>query len=108
MPFLITLIICCFLGIVSNIYFYRLRKKRKAAYPYLWEQFELLVKTNADREIIELGNKIIYNKFVQTKHLEEIQRIAKKLELRNQEFKKLGMNAYDRWIHRTKGQGIHW
>lgn len=102
---LITFFITIILGLVIQIGLYKHRKKQKAVYPILWKQFEWSLKKSTDQEIIDLGNKIIYNKFVPTKHLEEIQRLAQELELKNPEFQKLRLNAYDKWIHHTKGRG---
>lgn len=83
------------------------RKRQQEEYPELWKQFEELMTSDSfeDQEIIQLGTKIIYNKFVRTKHLETIHEIAKKKELSNPALSKLRLNAYDKWIHHTKGQG---
>jgi len=100
-----TLFITVVIGVVIQIVLYKHRKKQKAAYPMLWDRFEMSLKANSHDEIIEIGNKLIYNKFVPTKHLEIIQKVAQELESKNPEFEKLRLNAYDKWIHHTKGQG---
>ncbi len=105
MPLLITLIVTIIFSAVIQIIFFRHRKKQKAAYPILWEQFQLSLKKESHHDIIEVGNKLIYNKFVSTKHLEIIHKTAKELESKNPAFEKLRLNAYDKWIHHTKGQG---
>ena len=100
-----TLLITVVIGVVIQIILYKHRKKQKTEYPMLWDRFEMSLKVNAHEEIIEIGNKLIYNKYVPTKHLEIIQKVAQELESKNPAFEKLRLNAYDRWIHHTKGQG---
>jgi len=104
-PLFVTLLITAILTVVIQVGLYKHRKKQKAEYPKQWEQFELSLKMNSHQDIIERGNKVIYNKFVPTKHLEIIQEAARKLEPKNPAFEELRLNAYDKWIHHTKGQG---
>lgn len=100
-----TLIIATALGITFRISLVQHRKKQQAEYPELWKEFEQSVTSEDYSQMVELGTKVIYNKFVRTKHLEKIQAIAKDLELDYPEFEKLRLNAYDKWIHHTKGRG---
>lgn len=76
----VTILLTAVLGASLQIVLYRHRKKQKAEFPLLCEQFELSLKTNTYQEIIEFGNRVVYNKFVPTKHLEIIQKVAEELE----------------------------
>lgn len=103
---LTTFLITTVIVVIIQFKLYKHRKKQKSEYPILWEQFELSLKNKSYKQTVELGNKLIYNKFVPTKHLEIIQKVALELELKNPAFKKLKLNAYDKWIHHTRGQGL--
>ena len=100
-----TLLITAVIGVVIQIALYKQRKIQNATYPILWNRFEMSLKANSHDEIIELGHKLVYNKFVSTKHLEIIQKVAQELESQNPDFKKLRLNAYNKWIHHKKGKG---
>lgn len=101
----VSLLITLFLGIIIQVALYQNRKKQKEEYPGLWKQFELVKKQKSHNEMIEIGNKLIYNKYIPTQHLRIIQKTAEELESKIPEFKELRINAYDKWIHQTKGQG---
>jgi len=104
-----TIALSLIVGIIGLVILKKGHKKQKAAYPKLWEEFQNLKEDNSvvkTAELIELGNKLVYNKYFTTKHLEIIQEFAKNLEFRHPEFEELRVNAYDRWIYHTQGHGI--
>ena len=81
-------------------------KKQKVAYPKLWEEFQNLKEDDSvikTKKLIEIGNLLVYNKYVPTKHLEIIQEFAKEMEFRYPEFEELRLNAYNKWINHTHG-----
>lgn len=103
-----TLFLCLIIGVISKYILFKGHKNQKEEYPRLWEEFQKTREDNSflkTKELIELGNKIVYNKYVPTKHLEIIQEVAKDLEFRHPKFKELHINAYDKWIHHTQGHG---
>ena len=102
---LVSLLITLCIGVIIQVALHKNRKKQKSEYPELWKQFELSKKRKLHNEMIEIGNKLIYNKYVSTEHLKTIHKTAQELESKIPEFKKLGLNAHDKWIHHTKGQG---
>lgn len=104
-----TLVLSLIIGVIGWIILKQGHKNQKAAYSKLWEDFQKLREDDSvvkTAELIELGNKLIYNKYIPTKHLIIIQEFAKDLEFRYPEFEELRVNAYDRWIHRTQEQGV--
>ncbi len=83
----------------------RKRKKQKEIYPKLWEQFQSSKRTAAHEEILEVGNKLVFNNYVPTEHLEIIQKTAEELLSKNPEFEKLKQSAEAKLRVREYEQG---
>lgn len=81
------------------------RKKQKEEYPKLWEQFKSIKDTDAHKDIIEIGTKLMFSNFVPTEHLEIIQKTAQDLESKNPEFETLRKNAKTKLTRREHGEG---
>ena len=101
----ITLLVTTIIGIVIQILLYKDRKNQKSKYPLLWEEFDKIKESNNQKRKIEVGNRLVYNKYVTTEHLEIILKTAKESEVHHPEFKQLRLNAYDKWIYNTQARG---
>jgi hypothetical protein len=95
----ISLFLILVVAIIIQLGLYRNRKKQRLEYPKHWEEFETCKKHNEYDDLIIVGNKLIYNKFLSQVHLEIIHSTAVSLEDEFPEFKSLRLNAYNKQLH---------
>ncbi|NVK66247.1 MAG: hypothetical protein HWE22_16770 [Flavobacteriales bacterium] len=95
----IALGITLMIAVGIQIGLYNMRKRQKLVYPELWKEFETAVKNGLHTDIISVGNKLIYNKYLRQEHLTIIHQTAIKLEKEHIQFKSLRLNAYNKQLH---------
>ncbi len=95
----IALGITLMIAVGIQIGLYNMRKRQKLVYPELWKEFETAVKNDLYTDIISVGNKLIYNKYLLQEHLTIIHQTAIKLEKEHTQFKSLRLNAYNKQLH---------
>jgi hypothetical protein len=89
-----------FIGIILvQVYLYYDRKKQRANYPILWQEFEACIKFKVYNGILLSGNKLVFNKHLSQEHLTIIFKTAAELELKFPEFIELRLNAYNKQLH---------
>lgn len=101
-----TMLICLIIGAIGFVILKRGHKNQKAEYVDLWEEFQQIKDDESTikiQEIITVGNKLVFNKYISTKHLKIILELAKEREFRYPEFEELKSNAYNKWVNHTHG-----
>ncbi|PWH86371.1 hypothetical protein [Brumimicrobium oceani] len=101
-----TMLICLIIGTIGFAFLKRGHHNQKEEYIELWEEFQQIKDDESTikiQEIITVGNTLVFNKYIPTKHLKIILELARKRESRNPEFEELKSNAYNKWINHTHG-----
>lgn len=104
----LTIALSLILGVIGRVILKRGHKKQKEEYTKAWQEFQKLKEDNSaikTKDLIDLGNKLVYNKYIPTQHLVIIQEFAKEKELSHPAFEELRWGAYDKWIYHTQGHG---
>jgi len=96
--FIGTFVITAIVGVGIQIFLYKLRKKHDQEFPIDWDAFESVSKTNNYNEIQAIGNKLIFNRNITTKHLKIIHQTAIELEGKHEGFKKMKTDSYGEWM----------
>lgn len=94
----VAIITVFFIGI-TQLWLYNDRKKQSLAYPKLWEEFETCKKFNSYNDLLSVGNKLVFNKYLTQNHLDIIHNTALELEEMFPEFESLRLNAYNKQLH---------
>lgn len=104
----LTLVLSLIIGVIGRVILKKGHRDQKAEYPKIWKEFQNLIEDNSfikTKEILDLGNQLVFNKYIPTEHLVIIQEYAKEMEFRYPEFEELRLKAYDKWIYHTQGHG---
>ena len=101
-----TMLICLTIGVIGFVILKRGHKNQKVNYGDLWEEFQQIKDDESSikvQETLNIGNKLVLNKYIPTRHLEIILELAKEREFRYPEFEELKSNAYNKWVNHTHG-----
>lgn len=90
--FIITLIIAG----AAQVIFHRQRKRHAVEYSLIWERFDAIKDTRNYNEIIELGNRLVFNTSLNEEHLKIIYYTAIKHKQWHPDFETLKLNAYNK------------
>ena len=104
---LLTFLITALFIVVVQIMFYRQRKRHASEYSSIWEQFDSIKDTRNYGDIIELGNKLVYNKSLKPEHLKVISLIAIKHDQWHPDFETLRLNAFNKRLDWDSHQYRH-
>lgn len=104
----ISLIGIILIGIIIQIGLFRNRKKQRLEYPKLWQEFESCKSSNVYTDLLIIGNKLIYNKYLTQEHLTIIHETAVELETSFSEFESLRLNAYNKQLHYNRTMPEAW
>ena len=96
----IALLVAIMIVVIIQVVLHKKSQKQKQEYPELWQHFELSKKRNDLDDILKIGNKLFFHKFLPTEHLKIIRDTAEELEGQLPEFKNLRLNADKKLLQR--------
>ena len=108
LTFTISMLLIVLVFVLIQVALFQNRKKQKTEYPKLWAEFESCKKLNAYTDLIAVGNKLIYNKYLSQEHLTIIHETAIELEKRFPEFEALRLNAYNKQLDYNRTMPSAW
>jgi hypothetical protein len=108
LTFTISIIVIVLVFVLIQLGLFQNRKKQELEYPQLWEKFESCKKLNAYTDLIAVGNKLMYNKYLSQEHLTIIHETAIELQKRFPEFEALRLNAYNKQLDYNRTMPSAW
>lgn len=90
--------------VIIQFVLFKKGQEQKKEYPELWDQFELSKNQDNHDDMLKLGNKLFFHKFLPSEHLKIIHDTAKELESDFPEFKNLRLNAGKKMQHRVSDE----